>query len=399
MGVLTDPTLTAPPGRAATNLFSWPGAGPNTLLSGGEGEPVDRSAPDAADRVADAVRAVVQTLGAELPTGPLLPLWQTLAALGHADLTVGRLAEGHIDALRILHEAGCKPVPDAVYGVWASASGGTGLTATANAAGTATANAAGTATANAASTTPADAASTTPADAAGTGWTVDGTMRFCSGAWFIDRALTVVSTDEGKVLVDIDVSSRHLTRLDDTWPSLGMDATRSVDIEVRGLPVPQDAAVGGPGFYLDRPGFTLGGAGVAAVWLGGAHGLLHALLRNQTREANPHQLAHLGAMAVAISSADALLQSLTDPPLSSPDQPLSLADMTAARTAVELAVLEVLARAPRVTGPNGLCRNGEIAHRLADLEIYVRQHHGEADYEQIGAHLVATGELLGRTFR
>ncbi|GAA3619438.1 acyl-CoA dehydrogenase family protein [Kineosporia mesophila] len=366
MGVLTDPTLTAPPGRAATNLFSWLGAGPNTLLSVVEGQAVDRSAPDAADRVADAVRTVVLTLGDELPTGPLLPLWQTLAALGHADLTVARLAEGHIDAVRILHEAGRAPVPDAVYGVWASASGGTGLTA---------------------STTTGETGETGE-----TGWTVNGTMRFCSGAWFIDRALTVVSTDEGKVLVDIDVRSRHLARLDDTWPSLGMDASRSVDIEVHDLPVPRDAAVGGPGFYLDRPGFTLGGAGVAAVWLGGAHGLLHSLLRNQTRAANPHQLAHLGAMAVAISSADALLTSLAG-------QPLSLADMTAARTAVELAVLEVLTRAPRVTGPNGLCRNGEIAHRLADLEIYVRQHHGEADYEQIGAHLVETGTLLGRTFR
>ncbi|MBT0772153.1 hypothetical protein KIH74_24630 [Kineosporia sp. J2-2] len=362
MGVLTDPTLTARPDSAAQGTLPPQASGPTTLLSVTRHPRVDRSAPDADDQVADAVRQLLSDLGPDLLTGPLPPLWRTLAALGHADLAVARLAEGHADAVRILHEAGRSPAPGQVYGVWASASGGTGLTATRTAAG----------------------------------WDVNGTMRFCSGAWFLDRALTVIATDEGKLLVDVDVRAPGLTRLDDTWPALGMDASRSVDIEVHSLAVPGEAVVGGPGFYLDRPGFTIGGAGVAAVWLGGAHGVLRSLLDTTTPErASAHQLAHLGAMAVAISSADALLARLAG----TAGAGLDPADMTAARSAVELAVLEVLARAPRVTGPNGLARNGEIAHRLADLEVYVRQHHAEADYEQVGARLLETGSLLGRGFR
>ena len=357
MGVLTDPILTA-------SLEHRPDSGPKTLLTVADRPPVDRAAPDASDQVAETVRNLTSTLDPGLLTGPPRPLWKTLAAIGHADLTVARLAEGHIDAVRILHEAGRKPVPDAVYGVWASASGGTGLTG-----------------------------ATTES-----GWVVNGMMRFCSGAWFLDRALTVVATDEGKRLLDIDVRDRALTRLEDTWPALGMDASRSVDIEVRDLAVGKTAAVGEPGFYLERPGFTLGGAGVAAVWLGGAHGVLHSLLATtDPTRASAHHRAHLGAMAIAVAAADALLIELAEN-LSSGAE-LDLADMTAARSAVELAVTEVLTRAPRVTGPNGLARNGEIAHRLADLEVYVRQHHAEADYELAGTQVLETGTLLGRSFR
>ena len=322
---------------------------------------IDRSAADSAEQVAEAVRDLAGGLDPAIPTGPLLPLWQALAALGHSDLCLARLAEGHIDAVRLLHEAGREPAPGAVYGVWASASGGTGLNAR----------------------------------SVPEGWNVEGTMRFCSGAWFLDRALTVISTDAGPVLVDIDVRDRALHRHEDTWPAVGMDATHSVDVEVHDLDVPAGAAVGQPGFYLERPGFTLGGVAVAAVWLGGAHGVLNSILTTTDPErTTPHHRAHLGAMAVAIASAAALLSSLAVR-----EEPLGLPDMTAARSAVEAAVGEVLARAPRVTGPNGLCRNARIAHQLADLEVYVRQHHAEADYELAGTHLLRTGTLLGRALR
>jgi hypothetical protein len=33
---------------------------------------------------------------------------------------------------------------------------------------------------------------------------------------------------------------------------------------------------------------------------------------------------------------------------------------------------------------------------MADLGVYVRQHHAEGDYEQLGAHLLESGRLLGR---
>jgi hypothetical protein len=333
---------------------------------------IDRSAADATQQVADRVAALAA--GWPLPAdAPVRDTWQALAALGRDDLAVARLVEGHVDALWILHEAGREPAPGAVYGVWASASGGTGLTGHRD----------------------------------GNGWQVDGTMRYCSGAWFIDQALVVISTADGHQLVDVDVraarTSDAFTLREDTWPAVGMDATRSVDVAVHGLRVESVDAVGVPGFYLDRPGFAVGGIGVAAVWLGGAAGVLDALVAGLSAgSASAHQRAHLGAMAVSLAAADALLAELAgrldvlDPPIR--QLPGGWAAAGAARSAVELAVDDVQRRAPRVSGPTPLCRDAAFAHRLADLGVYVRQHHAEADYEHLGDALLESGELLGRSF-
>lgn len=52
-----------------------------------------------------------------------------LISLGRTDIPLSRLAEGHIDALRILDQAGAGPRTGALYGVWASRSAGTGVAA------------------------------------------------------------------------------------------------------------------------------------------------------------------------------------------------------------------------------------------------------------------------------
>ena len=56
-----------------------------------------------------------------------------------------------------------------------------------------------------------------------------------------------------------------------------MQASDTVDVELDDLPVGETDLLGPPGWYTDRPGFWWGGGGVAAVWLGGAFGVLDAL--------------------------------------------------------------------------------------------------------------------------
>ena len=71
--------------------------------------------------------AAVGDLDLPLPGGGhTAARWAALARLGRRDLALARLAEGHTDAVAILAEAGRKPVPDALYGVWAARSSGTG---------------------------------------------------------------------------------------------------------------------------------------------------------------------------------------------------------------------------------------------------------------------------------
>ena len=312
--------------------------------------------------LADALPGLATELGERSSVRDFLARWQLLSALGRTDLVIARLLEGHLDALAILTEAGRSAVPGASYGVWASASGGTGLTL---------------------------------AHRDGTDY-LAGLMRFCSGALLLDRALTTARDGAGELhLFDIGVRDERLRSIPGSWPALGMDASASLDVEIDNLPI-DSPPVGPAGFYLERTGLHLGGIGVAAVWLGGLQGLLDATLRVLgDRRPDEHGLAHLGAVSLAVESAAATLVSTAERLNDAPVDPVTqLCDLPAleltrlaliCRSAVEAAVDVGTRRLPRVVGPVALGRDGDFAHRLADLEVFVRQHHAERDLARLGA--------------
>jgi hypothetical protein len=301
----------------------------------------------------------------------LLATWQRLAALGRRDLVVARLTEGHVDAVRILAEAGRRPEPGAVYGVWASGSERTGLTAV-----------------------PASGAPGKSGEEPGR--RVTGGMRFCSGAPWIDRALVTAKTPEGELLLlDLDVRTPGWRAKPDSWPAVGMDLSESLDVDVD-VVAPAAALVGPAGFYLDRRGFSFGGVGVAAVWLGGAAGVLDAITGGLRRGSpDPHQLAHLGAMTAAVRAADAVLTGIAGRA-----GELTLDELPEiallARAVVDAAVGTVLTRGPRVSGPTPLCRDGDFGHRVADLQVYVRQQHAERDLAALGQAVLVAGPAAER---
>jgi alkylation response protein AidB-like acyl-CoA dehydrogenase len=298
-----------------------------------------------------------------LPGGGRTPRrWAALAALGRCDLVLGRLAEGHVDATAILAEAGLKPERGALYGVWAARSGGTG----------------------------ARIVRTTD------GVRLAGTVRYCSGANLLDRALVAATPPEDEAgpgwLVDVDLTDARLHRDQDSWQAIGMDASDSIDVRFAEVPISPDRVIGKPGWYVSRRGFHLGGAGVAAVWLGGAAGVLDSVLTilRDAPAVDEHQLAHLGALHAGLSGADALLaataRELDLDPLLDPTVPGATAKST-----VERVARDVLDTVPRITGPTPLCRDREFAQRLADLQVYVRQHHGEKALAALGRAVLWTG--------
>jgi alkylation response protein AidB-like acyl-CoA dehydrogenase len=177
-------------------------------------------------------------------------------------------------------------------------------------------------------------------------------------------------------------------RSPDTWQAIGMDASDSGDVTFDQLPVSPDAVVGTPGWYVSRPGFAHGGIGVAAVWLGGCAAVLDSVLAElgERGKQDQHQLAHVGTMFTVLRSAEALLSRVADDIDAAP----ALDAMRAAqlcRAAVEHAAGEILGRAPKVTGPGPMCRDRRFPQQLADLQVYVRQHHAERDLAALGAEV------------
>ena len=106
-------------------------------------------------------------------------LIEELLVLGRTDIPLVRLAEGHIDALRILDQADRTPEPNALYGVWASRSQQTGVQAQRTDSG---------------------------------GLVLTGTLSFASGAGLLDRALVPVWLVDGThLLVDLAAATSRLT--------------------------------------------------------------------------------------------------------------------------------------------------------------------------------------------
>jgi alkylation response protein AidB-like acyl-CoA dehydrogenase len=295
----------------------------------------------------------------ELPDLPLPGHGETrrrlraLSALGRADLVHARLGEGHADAVAILAELGAGTAGTGErWGVWAAAP-------------------------------PSVRATATPG-----GWRLDGDRPWCSGAGWCTRALVTAVADDGVRLFAVRNEAPHATPLDGTWPALGMAGSDSRTVRFTAAPA---EPVGGPGDYVNRPGFWHGGVGVAACWHGGALGVSEALYAAaRTKELSPHALAHLGAVDVALGAAGAVLDAAADAIDADPRGDAHALALRV-RATVEAAATEVADRVGRALGAGPLSRDGEHARRVADLTVYLRQSHAEADLEQLGALVAPEG--------
>lgn len=295
--------------------------------------------------------------GAAVWTGPLDELVDTLYDLGRVDLCLARLLEGHSDGLRILQQAGRQPTPG-VYGVWASRSVGTGLGAS-------------------------------PVDH---DWRLTGELRFASGVDLIDRALVTAWTDPDHHLL-VDVSAYFGKPDRESWRFPGMDAARTFTIHVDTTSAEADV-VGETDFYLQRPGFVVGGLCVAAVWAGGAQHLLDVVSTSvRPYPLSAHQLRRLGAMEQAVWECRRVLRSTTAR-LAGLSAEVRTREIAMTRSCVVRACEIVLDEAPRIVGPAGLSRNARLARVLEDLAVYIRQHHLDHELASLGEHAQTSHELL-----
>ena len=283
--------------------------------------------------------------------------WAVLAQLGEEDLSLARLAEGHTDALAILAELGAVTAPPAGsrWGVWAAQPPGPGLMASKTA----------------------------------RGWRLDGTKQYCSGASSVTDALVTAMAPDGSRL--FAVSTRDLSPVPGTWPATGMAASDTLNVDFTDIPA---EPVGSPGWYTSRPGFAHGGAGVAACWYGGARGVGHTLVTAAAeRDLDPHALAHLGAVDIAMHTARAALEAAAAEIDVDPDDRENSGRRRAlrVRALIEATATEVMQRVGRALGAGPLSHDEAHGRRIADLTVYLRQHHAERELAELGALVADSG--------
>jgi len=282
---------------------------------------------------------------ADLPlpgSGQTLPRWRALAAVGALDLSLAKLYEGHTDALAILAELGGRP-REGLWAVWAAE----------------------------------------PPDAKVIfhDGTLSGRKAWCSGASTVDHAVISAWTENQEpILVQTALRQSGVTVNTTPWKAVGMSGSESGVVSFEDAP---GELIGQPGDYVTRPGFWQGGAGIAAVWLGGAIAIARTLAASSRLPKDCHAAAHLGALDTALRSAKALLVETATWIDANPAADAAAAALRL-RACVEATANEVLLRTGRALGPGPLCADEVHAQRCADLTVFLRQSHAEHDLAALG---------------
>jgi alkylation response protein AidB-like acyl-CoA dehydrogenase len=300
--------------------------------------------------------------------GSTREIWELLAAVAALNVSAARMLEPHLDALNILREAGTDLVHlrdpwnialvdatvDSSWGVFAAEGAGVRLVASLH----------------------------------NGSWALSGTKPWCSLADEVSHALITAFVDgEHRRLFAVNMRAPGVQPHRDEWHARGMTHVVSSPVDFTDVPA---VPVGGIGWYLTRPGFARGGMSVAACWWGAAAGLSHAFVGPAASErADQLALVHLGRVDAALWAARAALAEaadLVDAPHGNVDERL-LAERV--RTVVADAATLTLAEADAALGPAPLVTDRDHARRVADLHLYLRQHHGLRDVARIGRARVA----------
>ncbi|SOD79621.1 acyl-CoA dehydrogenase family protein [Spirosoma fluviale] len=299
-------------------------------------------------------------------------LLQILKRVGAANLAVGRVYEGHINALSLIrHYATPKQKKtwfadvsqhNRLFSVW-NTQAGDGV----------------------------------KIHFIGNGrYRLEGSKTFCSGAGYIQRPLVTGQLVGGptagwQMCIIPTERVKEIPQDDRFWQPLGMRASVSYKLDFTGVELDEDDLLGQPDDYYRQPYFSGGAIRFAAVQLGGAEALFDAtrsFLSSMGRTDDAFQRMRLAEMACLIESGNQWINSAglkTDEWQASrtdAEKIVAYANMT--RTTIEEICLRMMPLAERSVGARGLMRPLPFERIHRDLTFYLRQPAPDATLLDIG---------------
>lgn len=275
---------------------------------------------------------------------------EALRLVGGADLSLGRIWEGHVNAAQLVHAYGGTGQRAAlardlesgrVSGVW--------------------------------NTEPAPGMRIEQVGPAR--WRLHGAKSFATGAGHLDRALITARDGEGaKRMVLVDMTGLAERADASGWRVRGMQGTVSGLFDFDGLEVGEEALIGGPSDYEREPRFSGGAWRFCAVQLGGAEALVRHLrdhLLATGKAEDPLQRARFGAAVAAVRSAGWWVARAAQVAERGEEDAIPLVLMT--RGVVEDACLGAIEAAARGAGTAAFFEGSRIDRISRDLGLYLRQ--------------------------
>jgi alkylation response protein AidB-like acyl-CoA dehydrogenase len=303
-----------------------------------------------------------------------------LKQMGRGNLAVGRIYEGHVNALQLIQTFGTREqiagyTHDArdrhkIFGVWnAEASDGMKIIPVENGR-----------------------------------YRLEGSKTFCSGAGYVERPFVNGALPDGSWQMCIVPMDEVKTVSDPTWwePS-GMRATASYKVDFSNVELEQSALIGKPGDYYRQPWLSAGVIRFAAVQLGGAEALFdltREYLQKLEYTNDPYQKERLGRMAIAIESGNLWLRGAADvvaayapvfggnPTIPNPQANQLVAYTNMVRTAIEQICIDVMQLCERSVGTRGLLLPNPMERIIRDLTLYLRQPAFDAALANVGEYVL-----------
>ncbi len=326
-------------------------------------------------------------LGLGIDASSIHQLLLLLKDIGRANLAVGRIYEGHVNALQLIQTFGTAAQiatyardahHDKIFGVWNAEA--------------------------------ADGVKLIPLDRGK--YRLEGAKTFATGCGYVERPFVNGTLPDGTWQMCIVPMERVATKIDaNWWQPAGMRATASFKVDFTDIILDESELIGKPGDYYRQPWLTAGVVRFAAVQLGGAEALFDGtrqFLQSLGRIKDPYQEQRLGKMAISIESGYLWLQGAAaqldcyapifageiDAANSKAAALVAYASMV--RTAIEQICMDAIQLAERSVGTRGLLPPEPLERTIRDLTLYLRQPAFDAALATVGQYAlqnVVTGSL------
>lgn len=295
-----------------------------------------------------------------------LGVLRVLYATGRQDLPLGRLLEGHVDAVQIVQRLG---TPEQVARLHARIAAGRTIGVW-----------------NAA--LPGDALRIEEGR-------LHGGKSFASGAGVLDLALVTADTPHGAQLLLLDLSQTPPAIDSGWWRTTGM--LRSETHRVRWSRATIDPAdvLGSPGDYAREPWFSGGALRFVAVHAGGVAGIFDRTrdhLQATGRGADPFQVARLAELFGLADGAAAAVARTARLWFEERDE-TRLPRVASTRMVVLAAAERAMTLAREAVGVQAMFVEHPLSAMLSDLDVYLRQPVPDVLRQRVG-HAAAAGDLV-----
>ncbi len=289
----------------------------------------------------------------EIFAGPVvdpIALLNAFRLLGRANLSLGRIFEGHVNGARLVEWYG-SPVQrrmlaadlahGKVYGVW--------------------------------NTEPAPGVEIR---GEGEAARLHGSKSYATGAGHIDRAIVTGRLSDGRRQMVIADAGDAARADGSAWSVRGMRATVSGLYDLTGLPADAEHRLGRPDDYLCEPRFSAGAWRFAAVQLGGVErvlGLLRDHLVNSRAAQDPIHRARFGKAYAACRGALLWVRQAARRAEAADAGAEAITMVLFARGVVENAGFEAMEAAARSVGTRAFFNDHPLDVACRDLGLYLRQ--------------------------